>query len=165
MKLVITGFLLFFILSCDHGIKPPDLPVQKTAISGTIFYTNWPVADSLQNLKLVIFKTFPDTSNSNNIVAEFLSGNALAYPENLNDPLPFFEDSTQFEVELNAGVYNYIAVAQLFGEDIFNDWRAVGQFDLTPADSLPSSLTVVQDSVIKNINIYVDFKNLPIQPF
>jgi hypothetical protein len=161
MKLAITGFALFFILSCDHGIKPPDLPEQKTAISGTIFYTNWPVADSLQNLKLVIFKNFPPED----IVSEVIGGNAVAYPENLTENLPYNQDSTFYEMELEAGDYAYVVIAQQFGADVFNDWRAVGQYDTSPADSLPTAITVVQDSVLKNIDIYVDFKNLPIQPF
>ncbi len=161
MKFLLIGIVIFFVISCDHGIKPPDLPEQKTAISGTIFYTNWPVADSLQNLKLVIFKIFPPAD----IVSEVIAGNAIAYPENLTENLPYNQDSTIYEMELEPGDYAYVVIAQQFGADVFNDWRAVGQYDTTLADSLPSSLTVVQDSVLKNIDIYVDFKNLPIQPF
>jgi len=44
------------------------------------------------------------------------------------------------------------------------DWQAVGQYD-TDSDSLPSSFTIVEGQLLKNIIILADFKQLPIQPF
>lgn len=161
-KLLFLIIVLSFCLSaCDHGIAPPDINKPKTGISGTIYYSNWAAADTVYLLKVVFFKNFPPDS----IVSEILSGEAVTYPPELTTGLPLDEDSTQYEMELDAGTINYISVAQQFGPDVFSDWRSVGQFDLTPADSLPSSVTVIQDSMQQNIDIYVDFNTLPIQPF
>ncbi len=161
MKTFLFCLTIFLMVSCDHGIKPSDGSAQKTAISGTIYYINWPPADSLKNLKLVVFKSFPP----NDILSEVIAGTALAYPVDLVESLPVEVDSTFYEMELDAGIYEYVAIAQQFGMDVFSDWRAVGQYDLSPADSLPSAVTVIQDSVKQNIDIHVDFDNLPIQPF
>ena len=152
----------FFCLnSCDHGIEPPKENRLITGIEGTIFYSNWPPQDSVILLKLVIFKDFPPVD----ILSEVINGNAIVYPELLAETIPFGQDSFSFQVQLETGTYGYIAVAQQYGPDVFNDWRAVGQYDITPADSLPSSITVTQDSLLRNIDIFVDFNNLPIQPF
>lgn len=152
--------LSFSILTCDHGIGPSNVKV-KTGISGTIYYSNWAAADTIFLLKAVFFKTFPPLS----ISAEILSGDAPTYPVALPEGLPLNVPSTQYEIELEPGTIAYISVAQQYGLDLFNDWRSVGQYDITPADSLPSSVTVFQDSMLQNIDIYVDFNDLPIQPF
>ena len=62
-------------------------------------------------------------------------------------------------------VYEYIVVAQQFGPAVFFDWRVVGQYDTTLTDTIPTSVEVFTDSVIKGINIYVDFDSLPGQRF
>ncbi|KAA3609907.1 MAG: hypothetical protein D8M58_08310 [Calditrichaeota bacterium] len=161
MKPLFICLFSFLLISCDHGIKPPDLPSQKTGISGTIYYNNWPPADSIENLKLVVFNNFPP----DDIVAEVIAGDAIAYPEDLTEKLPIGDDSTAYIMELKAGLYEYVMIAQQYGPGIFTDWRSVGQYDLSLSDSLPTAVTVIQDSVLENINIFVDFNNLPIQPF
>ncbi len=151
----------FCVLTCDHGIAPPDISKPKTGISGTIYYSNWAAADTVYLLKTVFFKTFPPAS----IVGDIISGEAVTYPTVLEEGLPIEDSSTQYEIELEPGTIAYISVAQQWGPIIFTDWRSVGQYDITPADTLPSSVTVFQDSMLQNIDIFVDFNDLPIQPF
>lgn len=155
---------LLFLFSCDHGIDPgePVVPTSSpSGISGTIFYQNWPTPDSLYNLKLVIFKSYPPVD----IVGEVTGGSAIAYPATLDENLPYNVDSTNYMVELDKGRYEYIAIAQQYGPGIFFDWRAVGQYDTTLYDSIPTAVNVFEDSITININIYVDFDSLPGQPF
>jgi hypothetical protein len=45
------------------------------------------------------------------------------------------------------------------------DWRSAGQYDITPQDSLPSAVMIESGVTLEHIDIYVDFDNLPIQPF
>ena len=52
-----------FLAGCDHGLAPPS-ENQRTAISGTITYQNWPPADSLKDLRLVAFKEYPPVGES-----------------------------------------------------------------------------------------------------
>ncbi|MFC2088585.1 hypothetical protein ACFLSX_03210 [Calditrichota bacterium] len=158
--------IIFILVACDHGIDPGEpestsTTANPTGIRGKIFYQNWPPLDSLYNLKLVIFKNYPP----GDIVGEVTGGNAIAYPEVLDENLPYFQDSTGYTIELAAGTYEYIAVAQQYGPGLFFDWQAVGQYDTTLQDTIPTAITVIQDSMFSNINIHVDFDSLPGQPF
>ena len=152
--------LSFSLLTCDHGIGPSNIKL-KTGISGTIYYSNWAAADSIYLLKAVFFKTFPPIS----ISAEILSGNAPIYPVALAEGLPVNVLSTPYEIVLEPDTIKYISVAQQYGPNVLADWRSVGQYNIVPADSLPDSVIVYPDSMLQNIDIFVDFNDLPIQPF
>ncbi len=146
--------------ACDHGIAPPTevLPVSGK-INGTISYRNWPDLSTIRNLKVVVFTKFPP----GNILEEVINGKAVVYPPELNESLPQGVETTAYTMELPAGTYEYVVVAQQFGG--LYDWRAVGQYDTTPQDSLPTAIVVTGGSDIGNIDIPVDFDHLPIQPF
>jgi len=155
-KIIYAFFLLVILYACDHGIAPK--PTQ-TGISGTIYYKNWPPLEQILMLKLVVFREFPPE----NIVDEVTSGRAIFYPEDLTTSLILDVDSTFFLVEMDTGTYQYVVVAQQYGS--LTQWRVVGQYDTTPSDPLPTSITVYQDEILSDINIYVDFDSIPIQPF
>lgn len=162
-KILIISFFLI-TQSCDHGInpeKPDQIEQQFSGISGTIYYQNWPPQDSLLDLRLVVFKNYPPAD----IVSEVTTGEAIAYPEISLGALPFYVDSTDFELNLDPRIYAYVVVAQQYGPAIFFDWRVVGQYDTTSFDTLPTSIEIFSDSIVSNINIYVDFDSLPGQPF
>jgi len=155
---IVFGILLLHLYACDHGIGPKE---KQTGISGTIYYKNWPPVVQIVNLKLIVFKDFPPES----IISEVLSGKAIVYPEDLPTSLPVSVDSTKFLIEIDPGTYDYIVIAQQYGFDVYSNWRAVGQYDMTPADSLPTVINVIQDELLQGLNVYVDFDSLPIQPF
>ncbi len=159
----ISCAVFIFFSACDHGLAPREDtgPVKPTGISGTIYYQNWPPQDSVLNLKLVVFKDYPPED----ILTEVINGNAKTYPEDLTESLPYGVDTTHYKIELAPGTYAYVVVAQQYGADIFNDWQAAGQYDLSPQDTLPTPVTVIADSMISNINVFVDFDSLPSQPF
>lgn len=161
-KILLILIVVNIISSCYHGIEPKDDTSVKQGISGTIFFKNWPDSSTLLDLRLIIFENYPPVD----IFTEITNGRATVYPS-LGSPenLPFFTDSTDFLVGLNTGVYEYIVVAQQFGTDILNDWRAVGQYDTTLFDSIPTSIEIVTESIYSNVNIFVDFDSLPGQPF
>jgi len=161
-SLIIALLMSFFLASCDHGLEPPK---ERTAISGTITYQNWPPADSLKDLRLVAFEEYPPLD----IFSEIISGQAVVYPP-IAAPagLPMNNiESYDYIMDLPAGNYAYLVVAQLYGNNITADWRAVGQYDTTGSglDSIPTAITLAQNQVLDSINIHVDFHNLPYQPF
>jgi len=163
-NIIYIAFTAFLIVwACDHGLAPPENtgPTKPTGISGTIFYKNWPPQDSVKNLKVVVFKNYPPKD----ILSEVINGNAKTFPEDLTESMPYGVDTTDYLINLKPGTYAYTVVAHQYGDDIFNDWQAVGQYDLTPQDTLPTPITVITDSIIGGINIYVDFDSLPSQPF
>ena len=151
-------FAIIFMAACNQGLAPPDKP---TGFEGTIYYSNWDSAGSVVNLKLVVCKNYPPAD----IVSEVLSGEAKAYPPELSQSLPINMDSTAYTMEIEAGYYEYIIVAQQFGNNVYEDWRAVGQYDITPQDSLPAPVTIKDGEILESIDIFVDFEHLPIQPF
>jgi len=159
---IIIYVILVAIYSCDHGLRPTE-PIQseKSGISGTIFYSNWPTADSLYDLRLVVFKSYPPE----NIFEEISAGRAFVYPAIGEESLPFYVDSTEYLMELNPGHYEYVAVAQQYGSNLFTDWLAAGQYDTLSSDDLPTAITVVEGELLEEINIEVDFDSLPPQPF
>ena len=160
--IILTLILIAIFHSCDHGLKPTDSESdQKSGISGYISYQNWPPADSLKDLRLVIFKKFPP----DNILGEVISGNAIVYPGLNESNLLFYTDTTNFIVELEPGIYEYVVIAQQYGPNINSDWLAVGQYDTVITDRLPTKITAKPGQILQNINIHVDFHNLPIQPF
>ncbi len=155
-------FLAILNTACDHGIAPtgaPPGPSNPGGVSGIVYYQNWPPAEEVKNLKVIVFLEFPP----GNILNEVQSGRAIVHPPDISESLPQFVDSTAYSVQLEAGIYEYVVVAQQYGGLL--DWRAVGQYDTTPADSFPSAIEVFSDSILSDIDIYVDFNNLPIQPF
>lgn len=155
-------FTVFF--NCDHGLSPSDAEIV-TGIRGVITYAdNWPPPDSLKELRLVAFQDFPP----GNIFAEIVSGRAIAFPSDPdeNASLDFNVHRQEYFMEMPVGTYKYIVVAHRFGSNRFSQdsWRAVGQYD-TDSDSLPTQVTLEENTILLNININVDFKHLPIQPF
>jgi hypothetical protein len=152
--------IIFLTIECNHGLSPSDAAII-TGISGIITYEdNWPPADSLLELRLVAFKKFPPQ----NVIVEVLTGEAIVYPPIDSSSLNLNVNIQQYLMELPPDTFEYIVVAQQFGSDILNDWRAVGQYD-TDSDSLPTAIIVEENDLFQNINIHVDFENLPIQPF
>ena len=97
--------------------------------------------------------------------SEVISGNATVYPDLNESNLPYYVDTTFFFVDLDPGVYEYVVVAQQFGSNISLDWLAAGQYDTVLTDPLPTTIIVEAGIVLDNINIEVDFNDLPVQPF
>jgi hypothetical protein len=164
--IILIFYLLGILSSCDHGINPEEddqnkyVPTGQSGIAGTIYYQNWPSADSLYNLKLVAFKNYPPE----NIVDSVLSGSAIAHPTELEEHLPYDEDVTTYTMMLDSGRYEYIVIAQQYGPQIYFNWWVIGQYDTTLQDSIPTAITVYQDSIIENINIYVNFDSVLFKP-
>jgi len=157
-----SAFILLLLVACNHGIAPtgtPSEPENPGGISGHIYYQNWPPPADVKNLKLIVFLEFPP----DDIFSEVQTGRAIVHPSEFSESLPQFVDSSFYLLQLDPGTYEYVVIAQQY--DGLFDWRAVGQYDTTPTDSLPSPVTVISDSILPDIDIFVDFNNLPIQPF
>jgi len=149
--------LSILLSSCNEGLSPQF--EQKTILQGKIIYTSginsWPPPDSLKDLRAVGFKNFPPQ----NIVQEILSGSAYYTQESL----PFYVDSSNFSIEIPDApvLLKYIAIAQEYGKIL--EWRVIGVYKAQNSDS--ASTLYINKGETKNITIYVDFNNLPPQPF
>lgn len=159
--ITVASTAVLLMAGCDEGLKP-TMTVQAGRFSGLITYQNWPPRDSLVDLRLVAFRTFPPRD----IVGEVLQGQAYVYP-GLGDTalVPFFVDSLRYIVTVPSGTYQYVIVAQRFGPDLYKDWRAVGQYVRDVHLTTPSSVDVAPDSTTNDIDINVDFLHPPPPPF
>jgi hypothetical protein len=164
VKYFLTRLLLLSCLSvaCDHGLAPPPFEPTKPGFGGVIRYVgNWPPPDSLKDLRLVAFLNFPPQD----IVTEVLSGQAKVYPPLGESSLPFNVDSTRFEFFVDSGTYQYVAVAQQYGTNLFTDWKAVGLYSTSLDPNQPATVTVPPSTFTTGIDIVVDFDHPPRQPF
>lgn len=162
-KILLFIYLILILSSCDMGLAPKE-PAKKAYISGEISYKGgidkWPSPDSILEIRLVAFKNYP-LSDSSSILRELTDGNAYFTP----DTLPRFVEKSDYYLEINDPpvVLKYIAVAQRYG-NLFQ-WRVIGVYTETGDNTKPTTLIVNSGDSLKNINIEVDFLNLPPQPF
>lgn len=151
---------LLAVIGCNDGITPPSTPpvVAQGSFSGMIRFLTWDSAGTVVDLRLVAFKHFPP----GDIIQEVLQGRATVYPAlGAGQLAPVGTDSLQYNITLPAQTYEFVVVAQQFGPDVMADWRPVGQFDLDSNFTVPSPVVVQANDTTRNIDILVDFDNLP----
>lgn len=152
--------LLASSVACDTGLEPP----RDTILSGTVTFVggpdSWPSGDSLFDLRVAAFTSYPP----DNIVIDVLQGRAWFTA----DSLPYNISSTEWTIVLPDPPPNsikYLVVAQQFGPNFAEEWRAVGVYALTGERELPTEIRVTTGKTHTNLDIDVDFADLPPQPF
>jgi len=155
--------LLLLLFGCDQGLAPPP-PELPTGIRGTVvFVSDWPPPDSVRELRVVAFQRFP-FEDSAGIIAEVLAGRAF-----FSDTLSRFVDSATYEVLLEApfpDTLRYVAVAWRYGPNLFSDWWVAAVYGSVKQDTVvPWKIPVVPQTVVESVDMRVDFRHLPPQPF
>lgn len=168
MRYFFLTILCVMLVACDGGLAPPA-PMQL-GFSGTVYFTpgSWPPSDSLISLWIFASQVYPLDS------AKVYSGlfgspaTIFLYPS-LSASLPFFVDSLSYSFPLRSGTYKYVGVIQQNNSDLKNKGirvlRVVGFYKDSINLSDPGSVTVNDNAQVKGININVDFRNPPPQPF
>jgi hypothetical protein len=159
--ILVFCLLALFVSGCDEGIAPEEkVTIVKTkGIGGTIYFANWPPQDSVRDLRLVAFFSYPP----GDIVDDVLNGRAR-YTDKLE---PYGADSISYLLDMTTiyiDTLKFIAVGQQYGPNIQTDWRLVGVYFSGGDSSLPGIVVMHQDSVINGVNISVDFNKLPPLP-
>ena len=168
-KLFLLAVLMPLLLGrCDKGIEPlPDTSTVSgpTGFSGKVTFTGaWP--QGIKRTHLVVFQNPIETSQ------DFLPPNFSF----VADSIPY--GSTQFVYnsvdnnfypvfQLSPGSYRYVVVAQSKSPTLSldrKDWTVVGVYYANGNTSSPGVLTIEQNRMTINIDINVDFNNLPPQP-
>lgn len=161
LKILSSVFLIFLFASCQEGLEPPPAE-QKSFIAGKITFAggseNWPQEDSVHAVRVVAFKDYPPKD----IMTELLTGNAYFTMESL----PLFVDTASFSLEIpdTPVVFEYIAVALQYTEQITSQ-LAIGVYTVTGDKSEPSPVELQTGERRNDIDIEVDFDDLPPQPF
>ncbi|MFN3269371.1 MAG: hypothetical protein ACK42G_02165 [Candidatus Kapaibacteriota bacterium] len=151
--------LTFLLISCQEGLDPT---VQETSfVKGKLIVVSgrnsWPPIDSAIELRVVGFRDFPPKDLLNEIV----SGNAF-----ISDTLPRFLDTISYNLKIEKPPVeiNYLVAALRYGT-IFQ-WKVIGVYsDEMTYERAPKKIFVTKGKTIDNVNILIDFHNLPKQPF
>jgi hypothetical protein len=151
--------LLLIAAACeDHGLSPVSA-TETPGFSGTIrMRSAWPPADSVRDLRIAAFRNYPPKD----ILTEIIAGSAV-----FSDELPYGENLIEYRVqsETLSGTFAYVVVAQNYGPDPFKQWRAVGVYTVTGNVQSPSPIDLGTGRFLRDIDVEVDFLNLPPQPF
>ncbi len=160
------------IPGCDKGLGPIT---EETGFSGVITFKNWPPPEKVLELRLVAFEEFPADSGS--IFQTLLDMKAAIYPHittGVAGALQILGNKSADTVNyvfpvkgtlLKETTYNYIVVAWRYGPDYFADWSPAGVYTLTPGTFVPASVFVRNNRMRKDVDISVDFNNLPPKPW
>lgn len=155
MKYYLLLIFIFLFISCDGGLEPPPQSFLKGKVTFVGGVDSWPSQDSVNTMRIVAFLKAEPT----NIVEEVLN-NRVYFLE-----IPSFVDEYYFELLIPNPPQdlNYIAVAWQFSDSFF-DQLAAGVYTESGDNTKPSSVQIEfgKDS---EIEIFVDFNNLPPQPF
>jgi hypothetical protein len=153
--------LLLFVAGCDKGISPT---VSKTGFSGKVYFMNAPDStDQILDLRVVAVPYYPIDTSVNELISKILGG---IIP--FSSSLPLNVDSgfvANYELDVPAKDYHYIAVVQQFGINITHDWRVLSFYGFDSTSFVPKAVTVQSGEFLSNINMTVDFRHLPPQPF
>ena len=158
INLLTIAIIAALIVSCGDGLAPIN---AKSYLKGKIIYKNgkqdWPPKDSVFAVRVVAFKIYPPKD----ILGEIIAKNAYFTPETTT----LFSDTASFEIEIPESPVElkYIAVAQQYDSSIIAE-RAIGVYSTAGDQTKPSSL-LIEKNKSYYIEIFIDFKNPPPQPF
>jgi hypothetical protein len=174
-----AGVLALMALSagCDRGLGPIT---EDTGFSGTITFRNWSPADTVYGLRLVAFEEYP--SDSSGIMFALLGGRAAVYPHlttgvqasreilGYREASESFADTVHFVFTKEGTVlkeltYNYVLLAWQYGPNVFADWAPIGVYTQKPGTFEPAPVFVQERRMREQIDITVDFHNLPPKPW
>ncbi len=158
LSVVLTGLFLVSAACEDHGLSPIST-TETPGFSGTIrIRSTWPPQDSVRDFRIAAFRNYPPKD----ILTEIIGGSAI-----FSDELPYGEDTIEYRIqsETLSGIFAYVVVAQNYGPDPFKQWRAVGVYTVTGDVNSPTGIDLGTGRFLRNIDIDVDFSNLPPQPF
>ncbi|NUN69090.1 MAG: hypothetical protein HUU02_05215 [Bacteroidetes bacterium] len=164
ITLLRTGTLLLFLFlsSCDKGLDPSN--VSEPGFGGTITYAGpLPPPDSLRDLRIVAVPYYPIDTLFQPLIMKVLDGVIPFSADIRSSAVPGM--TVPYTMFLKPKTYYYIAVVQQFGFDPFSQWKVVGVYTALPSDTIPQSLRIPDGTFVHDVNITVDFYNLPPQPF
>ncbi len=157
--------LIFFAWGCNEELGPLN---AATGFSGVLNFKNWPAPDSVREMRLIVFDAVP--TDSAQILPSLLAGHAAIWPA-AGKHFPMFLDSVAYEFTTTTGTnlqvknYEYVAVVFQFGPSVLTDWAIAGVYTEPGTASTPEPLRVLLHRVQPNVDIDIDFHNLPPRPW
>ena len=164
VKLWLIILFVALLVSCEGGLEP--VPPIEPGFGGTItFANNWPPLDSLVNLWVFASQIYPLDST---IVFSGLFGQPpriFVYPTD-KDHIALNVNSVSYDFPLPPETYRYVGIVQRFRNDLsVRSFRVVGFYFNPLIPDQPLNVVVRDGQKSVGINMFVDFQNLPPQPF
>ena len=171
LKLFIIFCAAGIFYSCNGGLDPA-MTSKQAVLAGVLHFTqgagakNFPPRDSLRDIRVVAFKQIPRDTN---VIFALISGDAfftssLLDTNKLDSTIAFSFEISQVQLADSILTIKYLAAAQQYGSNAFSDWRVIGLYKPIN-DSTPTPLSVFAGQVRNDLDINVDFKKIPPQPF
>ena len=143
-RTLILLLLIFISCSMGEGLKPPSHVVEEpTGISGKVtFIGDWPENPLSYMVAVGVLTKYPPDDIMD----------ISAYTD------PITPQTTEFEffLELSPGSYAGVVAALVYYADLLNP-VLLGFYKTGENDTVPSTITVVEGTTSKNIDITVDF--------
>lgn len=158
---IILVLILFaiFTSACQEGLDPTQK--EEAVISGNVIIVSgrdsWPIPDSALELRVVGFQNYPPQ----NILDEIINGKAF-----ISDTLPRFVDTIPFKLQIEKPPVEIGYLVAVLRYGTIYEWKVIGVYsDEMTFERKPKRIYVTKGAKLENININVDFYNLPKQPF
>ena len=164
MKLILGISICTLLIGagCNEGLNPDSAVVE--GFGGTITYiSKIPPADSLRDLRVVAVPYYPIDTTFSSILLKVTQGIISYSPATIAAG-----DSgtvNHYQMVVKPGTYNYVAVVQQYGSDVFTQWKVVSVYGATHGTTAHAVVVVNNNTFIDHINFVVDFYHLPPQPF
>ncbi|MCX7879846.1 MAG: hypothetical protein N2517_04210 [Ignavibacteria bacterium] len=150
---------IFFSLltACQGGISPDDGAAESIVVGRIIVVSgkaSWPPPDSSRELRVLVVPQYPPI----NIFADILQGKAY-----LSDTLVRYTDTIPFRVVVQKPPMNsaFILASLRYGN--ISQQRLIGFYKKNRESKLPDMLKIDKGQILKGLDIFVDFNNLPEQ--
>lgn len=167
-KILFMMFAFLIFSGCDKGLSPPPPEKVDQGIAGVIYYQGV-FPDSLKEHRLIAAKMYRKYRSINEILNLVLSGSdsIQIYPPISSPSLPLYKiDTLSYRFSLPPSTYKYIAIVQTKGELMDSTkWKVVGVYGTNHENFQPYEVEVKLGEFVENVNIFVDYNNLPPQPF
>lgn len=157
MRGILFILLVGLIISCQGGVTPNDGD-RESFVSGRIIITSgrssWPSEDSCKEVRVIVVPEYPPY----NIIADILEGRAY-----LSDTLPRYLDTIHYVVKIQRTPMPkaFILASMRYGTIV--QQRMIGFYTKIPNSLVPDSLFIEKGIYLKDLNIFVDYYNLPQQ--
>ncbi len=162
LKLVFISLItVLFFISCESGLKPTGADSRKSFLVVNFYYKNgiesWPEKDSMWAMRVAAFRDYPPKD----IIGDVLIGRALF----TLDSQPLYVDSSQARLEIPdpPDAFKYVVAAWQYDSSLTAQ-RVAGVYITDGGYENPAGVTIYPGES-PEIDIHIDFENLPPQPF
>ncbi len=145
--------LVLLLAGCriDHGLGPR--PATWSGIEGTvIFQGEW--LEDLEEVRVAVYRNYPPADSSDFFrIAGF------------SDPISPGVSRAEYRVSLSEGVYEWVVAAgRKAGQGWVEGYVFLAQFTVPSESALPSAVRVYENLATRDVDLVVDFSDLPDPP-